>query len=278
MTPPPALLVVGHGTSDEAGAEAFRSFLQLLGDRSPGLVVGGGFTGENPPSLADAVAELVEEREVRDFAVIPLLLTVGGRADAAIQDAVSRAESRHPDTGYAYWHGPLGPHPALLRALERRLDEALDDGHRTPSDRAATTVLLVGNGSSDPQANAELYRIARLLWEGGGYASVETAFVSHTAPDVPSGLDRCAKLGAGRGDRKGRVVVLPYFLFDGELVGKLRQQAEGWGEANADIQVRYAEVIGAAEELADLVLERYGALPPGPADVPVDDSHADAAV
>ncbi|MDI5963107.1 sirohydrochlorin chelatase [Streptantibioticus silvisoli] len=313
MTPPPALLVVGHGTCDEAGAATLRSFVQMLGERNPGLPVGGGFTEENsssaagsapgglsgagpgrfpghdiparlpgalpgqqpdhlaghlPGSLSGAVAELVVRRAAREFAVIPLTLGRADQADAEIQRALEREEQRYDGIGYAYWRGPLGPHPALLSALERRLDEALGNAHRTPSDRAATTVLLVGRGSIDPEANAELYRTARLLWEGRGYASVEVAFVSQAAPDVPSGLDRCARLTSGVPGRITRVVVLPYFLFDGHLPDRARQQAEGWAEANSTVDVRFAGVIGAAEELADLVLERYGALPGARQDAP----------
>ena len=85
------------------------------------------------------------------------------------------------------------------------------------------TVLLVGRGSTDPDANAEVHKAARLLWEGRGYAGVETAFVSLAAPDVPSGLDRCVKLGARR------IVVLPYFLFTGILPDRVRQQTRGLG-------------------------------------------------
>lgn len=266
MTPPPALLVVDPGTRDEAGADAFRSFVHLLGERHPGLTVSGGLTRAASPSFADAVTELVEKHEARQIAVIPLVLGRADRSDHEIHQALERAEARYAgtpyaDTSFAYWNGPLGPHPALLDVLERRLDEALADGHRTPSDRAATTVLLVGRGSADPEANAELYRIARLLWEGRGYAGVEVAFVSHTAPDVPSGLDRCARLGAGPGGRDKRIVVLPYFLLDGVLPDRVRQQAEGWAEANSKADVRFAEVMGPAAEVADLVMERYGALP-----------------
>jgi sirohydrochlorin cobaltochelatase len=113
------------------------------------------------------------------------------------------------------------------------------------------TVLLVGRGSTDPDANAEVHKAARLLWEGRGYAGVETAFVSLAAPDVPSGLDRCVKLGARR------VVVLPYFLFTGILPDRVRQQTEGWAAAHPDVEVRSAEVIGPEPELLDLVMERY---------------------
>lgn len=262
MTPPPALLVVGHGIRDEAGADAFRSFVRVLGERHPGLPVGGGLTGADSASLTEAVADLVDGHRARRIAVIPLALGRADRADREIRAELDREEERHTDTSYAYWSGPLGPHPALLDVLERRLDQALGDGNRSPADRAATTVLLVGRGSSDPEANAELYRIARLLWEGGGFAGVEAAFVNGTAPDVPSGLDRCRKLGAGTKEKAGRIVVLPYFLFDGVLPGRARQQAEGWSEANAEADVRFADVIGPADELVDLVMRRYGELPP----------------
>ncbi|MFE3162368.1 sirohydrochlorin chelatase [Streptomyces sp. NPDC059224] len=250
MTTPPALLIAGHGTRDEAGAEAFRDFVRELGRRHPELPVAGGFIELSPPPLGEAVAELVE-RGVRRFAAVPLMLVSAGHAKGDIPAALAREKERHPGISYTYGR-PLGPHPALLTVLERRLDEALGAGAgRTPLDRADVTVLLVGRGSTDPDANAEVHRAARLLWEGRGYAGVETAFVSLAAPDVPSGLDRCLKLGARR------IVVLPYFLFTGILPERVRQQTEGWAAARPEAEVRCADVIGPEPELLDLVMERY---------------------
>ncbi|GAA3036215.1 sirohydrochlorin chelatase [Streptomyces glomeratus] len=248
-TPPPALLIAGHGTRDEAGAEAFRDFVRELGRRHPELPVAGGFIELSPPPLGEAVAELVQ-RGARRFAAVPLMLVSAGHAKGDIPAALAREKERHPGISYTYGR-PLGPHPALLSVLERRLDEALGGSARTPEDRADVTVLLVGRGSTDPDANAEVYKAARLLWEGRGYAGVETAFVSLAAPDVPSGLDRCARLGARR------IVVLPYFLFTGILPDRVRQQTEGWAEAHPEVEVRSADVIGPEPELLDLVRERY---------------------
>ncbi|MEV7318751.1 sirohydrochlorin chelatase [Streptomyces sp. NPDC093970] len=250
MTTPPALLIAGHGTRDEAGAEAFRDFVRELGRRNPELPVAGGFIELSPPPLGEAVAELVE-RGVRRFAAVPLMLVSAGHAKGDIPAALAREKERHPGISYTYGR-PLGPHPALLTVLERRIDEALGaDGGRAPLDRADVTVLLVGRGSTDPDANAEVHRAARLLWEGRGYAGVETAFVSLAAPDVPSGLDRCLRLGARR------IVVLPYFLFTGILPERVRQQTEGWAAAHPEAEVRSADVIGPEPELLDLVMERY---------------------
>ncbi|MEU2440692.1 sirohydrochlorin chelatase [Streptomyces rubradiris] len=244
MTTPPALLIAGHGTRDDAGAEAFRDFVRELGRRHPGLPVAGGFIELSPPPLGEAVAELVG-RGVRRFAAVPLMLVSAGHAKGDIPAALAREKERHPDISYTYGR-PLGPHPALLSVLERRLAEVLDG-----ADPADVTVLLVGRGSTDPDANAEVFKAARLLWEGRGYAGVETAFVSLAAPDVPSGLERCAALGAKR------IVVLPYFLFTGILPDRVRRQTRDWAAAHPELDVRSADVIGPEPELLDLVMERY---------------------
>jgi sirohydrochlorin cobaltochelatase len=201
------------------------------------------------------VTELVEQG-VRRFAAVPLMLVSAGHAKGDIPAALAREKERHPGISYTYGR-PLGPHPSLLAVLERRLDEALGGTVRTPEDRADVTVLLVGRGSTDPDANAEVHKVARLFWEGRGFAFVEPAFVSLAWPGVPEGLERCRLLGAKR------VVVAPYFLFSGVLPDRVAEQARTYAAANPDLEVRCAGVLGtdldskAGEPLADLVLERY---------------------
>ncbi len=48
-TPAPALLIAGHGTRDDAGAETFRDLVRELGRRDPGLPGAGGFIEFSPP-------------------------------------------------------------------------------------------------------------------------------------------------------------------------------------------------------------------------------------
>jgi sirohydrochlorin cobaltochelatase len=249
VTTPPALLIAGIGTRDERRAATFQDFVRELGTRHPDLLVAGGLTGPGAPPLSDAVAHLVGKGVTR-FIVVPLTLIPADHPRDGVAAALAQEAERHADASFACGR-PLGPDPKLLTVLERRLDEELGDGPRSPSDRAETTVLLVGGGSPLPEANAEVHRAARLLWEGRGFAGVEVAFASLAAPDVASGLDRCAKLGARR------VVVLPYFLFGGDALERVRQQAEGWALAYPDVTVVSADVIGPARELAELVMERY---------------------
>lgn len=93
---------------------------------------------------------------------------------------------------------PLGPHPALVEALARLADDALDG-------RGAATVMLVGAGGDD---NAEIAKVARLLQEGRAFARVEHAYLADSSPSIPEGLHRCQLLGATE------VVVLPYSLLE----------------------------------------------------------------
>ncbi|MGW3012672.1 sirohydrochlorin chelatase, partial [Streptomyces sp. NPDC001219] len=259
-TSPPALLIAGHGSRDDGGADALRALVRLLGERHPDVPVAGGFPGapDSPLSLDGALDGLVGRGATR-IAVIPLLTAPAGPVPDALSAVLARAAERHP--GLVLARGAeLGPHPALLDVLERRLDEAMGSGARRPADRAGTTVLLVGRGAADPHANAEVARAARLLWEGRGFAGVETAFVSQAAPDVPAGLDRCRTLGAAGGSGgPGRIVVLPYFVLPGGPVERLHMQAEGWAAAHPGTDVFGATVIGPEPAVADVVMERYHA-------------------
>lgn len=261
MTTPPALLIAGHGIPDESAAAAFRAFVREFGARNPGLPVAGGGTepdaapptdrGAEPAGAAAAVAALVADGATRIVAV-PLSLAPDARLRGRIAGALAAGQAGH-DGVRCVTADAVGAHPRLLDVLERRLDQALGDGARTPSDRAGTTVLLVGGGSTDPAANAEVHRMARLLWEGRGFAGVECAFVSAAAPDVASGLERCARLGARR------VVLLPVPLFAGRATERAWLQAEGWALAHPAVEVVRAAPVGAAEELMAAVLERYTA-------------------
>ncbi|WP_327157560.1 sirohydrochlorin chelatase [Streptomyces tubercidicus] len=260
MTTPPALLIAGHGTRDEGGAAALHALVRLLAARHPEVPVAGGFFGTPASSLPlDGAIDGLVVRGATRIAVIPLLTAPTGPVPDGLPTVLERAAERHPGLVLALGAEP-GAHPALLDVLERRLDEALGSGARTPADRARTTVLLVGRGTTDPYANAEVARAARLLWEGRGFAGVETAFVSQAAPDVPAGLDRCQALAATAGPGgPGRIVVLPYFVLPGGPVERLHMQAEGWAMAHPGIQVFGATVIGPEPELADVIMERYRA-------------------
>jgi sirohydrochlorin cobaltochelatase len=236
----PALLIVGHGSSDTVGAQEFRAFTERVGKRMEArdVAVAGGFIELSPPPLTDAVRVLVG-RGHRRIAAIPLMLVAAGHAKGDVPAALARERERHSGLTVAYGR-PLGPHPSVLSLLRERLS-GLDGG----------TVLLVGRGSTDPDANAEVAKVARLLAETAGVDGVEYSFISLAAPRVADGLERCRRLGATR------IAVLPYFLFPGVLPDRVKSQATAWAAEHPEVEVRQAAVLGDTETLADMVVERY---------------------
>ncbi|MDQ4130225.1 MAG: hypothetical protein M3133_04425, partial [Actinomycetota bacterium] len=159
--------------------------------------------------------------------------------------AMQRACLDHPTVTFHYG-APLGVHPDLLSIIDERLDAALQ-----PAARAETAVLLVGRGSSDPDANADLAKVARLLWEGRPHETVEFAFAGITSPKVQAGLERCRRLGARR------IAVVPYFLFTGVLLRRIHAEALAFATANPGLDIVVTDHLGADRRVARLVLERF---------------------
>ena len=243
------LLIVGHGTKSELGVAEFGQLVEQVRRRAPYADVACGFLELSPPPIQEVVAKLASEHPAID--VVPLVLVAAGHFKGDIPAALARERARHPGLTFRYGR-PLGPHPLLLGQLEARLAAVV------PRDQwPQTAVVLVGRGASDPDANAEVARTARLLQEGRGIGTVETAFISLADPGVPAGLDRAERLGYAR------VVVLPWFLFAGVLPDRIEHQAGAWAAAHPAVEVAVAGLLGAGPALADVVVERWAELDGG---------------
>ncbi len=244
----PALLLVGHGSRAPKGVAAYWDFASVLRAEAPDLDVGCGFIELAEPGLDDAVGGLVAAGATSVVAV-PLVLLGAGHLKNDGPAALARARLRHPGVTFRYARD-LGIHPAPLAVAEDRVRTATAAWPPAgPTDISA--VVLVSRGSSDPDANADLYKVARLLWDGRGIDLVEPAFVSLAPPSVTAALERCRRLGATR------IAVVPYFLFTGVLVERIRDDTEAWAAGHPDISVSHGAELGADPRLARLVLERY---------------------
>jgi sirohydrochlorin cobaltochelatase len=240
----PALLVVGHGSRDPRGAKEFHELLSLLRRNDPSLSIEGGFIELSRPPISECVERLVVDG-AREISAVPLMLLAAGHAKNDIPATLAREKIRHPEVSFHYGRA-LGIRPELLELMDDRISAVVPE-----EERAETAVLVVGRGSSDPDANSDLAKIARLFYEGRPYPLVETAFVSLAPPNVPEALARCERLGARR------VVVFSYFLFTGVLEERIREQSEEFAAGRPEVEVRYAGYFGPDARVADLVFERY---------------------
>ena len=240
----PAFLVVGHGSRDPRGAREFHELVGIVRERNPGLAVEGGFIELSRPPIGECVNRLAEEG-ARDVAAVPLMLLAAGHAKDDIPATLVREGIEHPEMEFRYGRA-LGVRPELLELMEERISDVVPD-----EEKPDTAVLVVGRGSSDPDANSDVAKITRLFYEGRPYPMVESAFISMTPPGVGEGLDRLRRLGAKR------VVVFSYFLFTGVLEERIRDEAERFAAENSDVEVRYAGYFGPDGRVADLLVERY---------------------
>ena len=244
MSPRPALLLIGHGSRSAAGVDEYWQFADLLRGEASGLEIGCGFIELAEPDLDTAIDALVG-RGATSIGAVPLVLLGAGHMKNDGPAALERGRRRHQGVRFEYGRA-LGIHPLVLALAEDRIRASV--GADDPGELA---VVLVGRGSSDPDANADLYKVARLLWDSRGLAMVEPAFVSLAQPGVAAALDRCRLLGARR------IVVVPYFLFTGILVDRIGDQVAAWAADHPTVDARPGPHLGADPRIAQLVVDRY---------------------
>ena len=258
----PALLLVGHGSRDGDGVAQFWQLANRLRALAPDLEIGCGFIEFASPSLNEAIDDLVAGG-AESIVAVPLVLLGAGHLKDDGPVALVGGRARHAAVGFFYARD-LGLHPSILAVAEERARSALSAlpgpapasaGGGTPGPPAAAVV--VGRGSTDPDANADLYKAGRLLADRrrlagpGELDEVVPAFVSLAPPSVGEALSRARRLGADR------IAVVPYFLFTGILVDRIREEAADWAARHPGVSVTVGDELGPDVRIAALVLERY---------------------
>ena len=205
------VMLCGHGSRDAAAVREFAVLSQHLRQRLPQYPVEYGYLEFATPIIRGGLDSLKAQGVTRVLAV-PGMLFAAGHAKNDIPSVLNTYAAQNAlriDYGKE-----LGIDPKMLRAAGDRVQHALDIA---PGDvpRHETLLVVVGRGASDPDANANVSKVTRLLWEGFGFGWAETAYSGVTFPLVEPGLEHAALLGYKR------IVVFPYFLFTGILVDRI---------------------------------------------------------
>ena len=261
------LLMIGHGTRDEDGRQAFLDFAkayQALDTSRPVLPCFLELTG---PSIQEGVDQCVEQGYT-ELSVLPILLFAARHNKFDVTNELDRARARHPQVKFHYGRH-FGITPKILELWRDRLaaldqppkeqqvnkldaeSSNLQPSTNQPSiSRQETLLLFVGRGSSDPDANGDVYKMARILWEGSGYQTVETCFIGITHPRLEEGFRR-ARLYEPK-----RIIVVPYFLFTGALVKKIFDITAQQQEQFPEISMTCLPEMGIQPQMLSIVRER----------------------
>ena len=242
MREPRGLVAVAHGSADPRAAAAIDGLIPLVARRAqerglnvPDLRVA--YLGHAAPSVPQAMRAFGPDAQVT---VLPLLLTAAYHSKTDIPRALARAGARRRVT----YGEPLGPHPLLLRVLERRLLQAALP-ETALEDPAEVGVVLAAAGSSDPAANATIARLAARWQAETGWFAVRPAYASAASPDPAAAVTGLLRAGARR------VVVASYLLAPGLFADRIRAASLSAGAAAT------SAALGASPEVADVLLDRY---------------------
>lgn len=193
------LLLVAHGTRKQRG-------VSLIGDLA--AQVSSALNRQVRVAFVDVLgptpSELLSATHDQPTVLVPAFLARGYHVSSDIPDHV--AASGHSDVIVTR---PLGPDPALVRAL---VDRLIESGWR-PDD----SVILAAAGTSDPAAMRDLHTTATWLSATIG-SRVELAFAATGEPRV---ADAVAALRT-RGGPGRRVAVASYLLSEGLFQDRLR--------------------------------------------------------
>lgn len=246
-----AVLLVGHGTTDTGGIAEIEALTALVAQALPDVVVEICFLEHALPSISEGFARLAG-RAIERITVVPLLLFAAGHAKRDIPAAVARAQAAYPD-----WEIRLAPHlgchPALVELSALRFEEAVTDpdvGHKAAA--ADTILMLVGRGSYDAEANAEMAAFARLRYERTPVGWFEVCYLSMAEPRVERCFDLISHLPFER------VVVQPHLLFRGALFDRLREAVDERARQSGRQAWQTTAHLGPHAFLAEAIAERTG--------------------
>src|SRR5947209_936849 len=185
-----ALLIAAHGSRDASGVEEFWDFAAAWQRLRPDRLQAAGFLEFEGPTIGQAIDDLVRQG-ARRITVVPAMLMAAGHVKDDVPSEIQEGRGRHPGIAF-HMARALDIHPALLELCHVRYREALAERPALPADR--TLLLVVGRGTSDPDANANIARVSRFLWESYGVGWSSVAFSCLTAPDGDRGLTVCRRL------------------------------------------------------------------------------------
>lgn len=243
----PAVLLIGHGTRLAAGVAEFHHLAEQMQQALPDRRCLAGFLELVEPSVPEALATLRREGFDR-ITVLPALLLAAGHIKNDIPAMLNAFQAEHPELTVTFG-ADLGVHPRLLRVARERI-ESIEYKFGPNYERRDTLLVVIGRGSSDPDANSNISKITRILWEGMGFGWAETAYTAVTAPLMADALERAHRLGFPR------VVVFPYLLFTGRLVEQVRVTVAAYQDHHPDVQAMVAPYLNAHPLVVETFLER----------------------
>lgn len=240
-------MVCGHGSRDAGAVEEFQAVAKGLKERLPQYETDWGFLEFATPVIRTGL-DALRAKGIRKVLAVPGMLFAAGHAKNDIPSVLNAYQTQNPELEISYAR-ELGIDLKLIRAAGERVEDALQKAGDGVS-REETLLVVVGRGASDPDANSNVAKVTRMLWEGLGLGWAETAYSGVTFPLVEPGLEHATRLGYKR------IVVFPYFLFTGILVQRIYHYTDIVAAKHPEIEFIKASYLNDHPLVLDAFAER----------------------
>lgn len=238
------IVIVGHGSREPRSNQDFETLVQHFQGYVPDAPVRWCYVELEFPSLADALENAASESD--RVTLVPLFLFAAKHVKNDLPLAVHAAQQKFPHVQF-HVAPAFGADPLMLKLLTKRVEEGISNLGKA---REKTVLIVMGRGSSDPDANGDFCKLVRMLEESVNFARVETAYCGVSHPFLEETLNRVVL------ERPEAILIQPYLMFPGTLVRKIEEKLEQFSKLYPWIQIKISNCMGEDPLLFELLRER----------------------
>ncbi|MBV9521509.1 MAG: sirohydrochlorin chelatase, partial [Alphaproteobacteria bacterium] len=240
-------MVCGHGSRDRDAIREFELVAAGIKARLPGYDIETGYLEFARPMIRDGL-EALKARGAKRILAVPGMLFAATHVKNDLPWEINTFAAENPGIAVDFGRD-LAIDAKLLDAAAARIASAELAAKRVVA-RGDSLLLVVGRGTNDPDANSNIAKVARMLWEGMGFGWAEIAFSGVAHPRVGPALERAARLGFQR------IIVFPYFLFTGILVKRIYGETDAVAARHPGIEFMKAPYLRDHPAVLDAFAER----------------------
>lgn len=247
------VMICGHGSRDAKACAEFRTLVGGIAARLPEWPVEMGYLEFARPIIREGL-DALRARGVERILAVPGMLFAAGHVKNDVPSVLNAYARQH---GVALAMGrDLGIDGKLLQAARDRIEAALQRAAaEVPLEE--TCLVVIGRGTSDSDANGNVAKVARMLWEGMGFGHAEIGYSGVAHPRTEVAVERATRLGFRR------ILVFPYFLFTGVLVRRIYDAVDAVAASRPGVEFLKAHYLDDHPLVIETFLERIRGIDAG---------------
>ncbi len=236
----PAVLVVGHGSPNPLANRQFKKLVQTYQKRHPSWKIRLGFLELSEPSISQGLDLLIKSS--KEISILPVFLFAAGHMKKDIPQIVSDFQKKHPQVQIKIAQA-LGPDPYMAELAYERVKSV-------QMKQTKTIALVVGRGAKDSKTQQDFKKLVKIFTQLGNFKKVQGCFFDVARPSFEEMLQKIIL------STPKNLLVVPYFLFNGYLIGKIKEKLKLLSKENPAIQFHLTEPLGKHPLLFQLMDKR----------------------